>query len=222
MTLVSTSLLNLSEEDYVHSLYNLETSKTDYFHIDVMDGKFVENNTSKRMKDYAMALSHISSLGLDVHLIVENVEEYIDEYIDLEPRIISFHIEAIREKSRVFSIIDELKRNNIRIGLAINPNTKIEEIKEYLPFIHMVLIMSVEPGKGGQLYLPETTQKISELKEYLDKNNLDLDIEVDGGINDKTAEEAVNAGASILVAGSYILKSENPKEAVRNLKKYDF
>ncbi|MCI8309388.1 MAG: ribulose-phosphate 3-epimerase [Clostridia bacterium] len=222
MTLVSTSLLNLSEEDYVHSLYNLETSKTDYFHIDVMDGKFVENNTSKRMKDYAMALSHISSLGLDVHLMVENVEEYIDEYIDLEPRIISFHIEAIREKSRVFSIIDELKRNNIRIGLAINPNTKIEEIKEYLPFIHMVLIMSVEPGKGGQLYLPETTQKISELKEYLDKNNLDLDIEVDGGINDKTAEEAVNAGASILVAGSYILKSENPKEAVRNLKKYDF
>lgn len=222
MTLVSTSLLNLSEEDYVHSLYNLETSKTDYFHIDIMDGKFVENNTSKRMKDYAMALSHISSLGLDVHLMVENVEEYIDEYIDLEPRIISFHIEAIREKSRVFSIIDELKRNNIRIGLAINPNTKIEEIKEYLPFIHMVLIMSVEPGKGGQLYLPETTQKISELKEYLDKNNLDLDIEVDGGINDKTAEEAVNAGASILVAGSYILKSENPKEAVRNLKKYDF
>ena len=222
MTLVSTSLLNLSEEDYVHSLYNLETSKTDYFHIDVMDGKFVENNTSKRMKDYAMALSHISSLGLDVHLMVENVEEYIDEYIDLEPRIISFHIEAIREKSRVFSIIDELKRNNIRIGLAINPNTKIEEIKEYLPFIHMVLIMSVEPGKGGQLYLPETTQKISELKEYLDKNNLDLDIEVDGGINDKTAEEAVNAGASILVAGSYILKSENPKEAVRNLKKYSF
>lgn len=115
MVKVSTSVLNLSEEDYVHSFYNLEVAKTDYFHIDVMDGKFVKNDTSKRMKEYAMALSHISQLGLDVHLMVENVEEFIDDYIELEPRIISFHIEAINDKSRILNIIDDLKRNNIRV-----------------------------------------------------------------------------------------------------------
>lgn len=115
MVKVSTSVLNLSEEDYVHSFYNLEVAKTDYFHIDVMDGKFVKNDTSKRMKEYAMAISHISQLGLDVHLMVENVEEFIDDYIELEPRIISFHIEAINDKSRILNIIDDLKRNNIRV-----------------------------------------------------------------------------------------------------------
>ncbi len=115
MVKISTSVLNLSEEDYVHSFYNLEVAKTDYFHIDVMDGKFVKNDTSKRMKEYSMALSHISQLGLDVHLMVENVEEFIDDYIELEPRIISFHIEAINDKSRVLNIIDDLKRNNIRV-----------------------------------------------------------------------------------------------------------
>ena len=115
MVRVSTSVLNLSEEDYVHSFYNLEVAKTDYFHIDVMDGKFVKNDTSKRMKEYAMAISHISQLGLDVHLMVENVEEFIDDYIELEPRIISFHIEAVNDKSRILNIIDHLKRNNIRV-----------------------------------------------------------------------------------------------------------
>ena len=115
MVKVSTSVLNLSEEDYVHSFYNLEVAKTDYFHIDVMDGKFVKNDTSKRMKEYAMAISHISQLGLDVHLMVENVEEFMDDYIELEPRIISFHIEAINDKTRILNIIDDLKRNNIRV-----------------------------------------------------------------------------------------------------------
>jgi ribulose-phosphate 3-epimerase len=218
MIQVSTSVLNLSEEDYVHSFYNLETAKTDYFHIDVMDGKFVKNDTSSRMKEYAMALSHISQLGLDVHLMVQNVEEYIDSYIELEPRIISFHIEAIKEKTRILNIIDDLKQNNIRVGIAINPDTSIDEIKEYLPLIHEALVMSVVPGVGGQEYIPETTQKIADLKKYLDENDLDLDIEVDGGINDVTAKLAVGAGANILVAGTYILGAEDPKSAIATLK----
>lgn len=215
---VSTSLLNLSEEDYVHSFYNLESAKTDYFHIDVMDGKFVENDTSERMKEYSMALSHITTLGLDVHLMVENVEEYIDSYVELEPRILSFHIEAVKEKERILSIIDDLKRNNIRVGIAINPATSIDEIKEYLPLIHMVLVMSVVPGKGGQSFIPETVDKIKELRKYMDENSLDLDIEVDGGINEETAKLVSEAGANIVVAGSYILNSEYPKEAIRYLK----
>lgn len=218
MVKISTSLLNLKDEDYVHTFYNLETAKIDYFHIDVMDGKFVKNDTAKRMKEYSMALSHISQLGLDVHLMVENVEEFVDSYIELEPRIITFHVEAIKDKTRILNIIEDIKREGIRVGLAINPNTSIETIKEYLPLIHMVLVMSVVPGEGGQAYIQETTEKIRNLRKYLDENNLDIDIEVDGGINDKTCKEVADAGADILVAGSYIINAENQKEAVQSLK----
>ena len=219
MVKVSTSLLNLSEEDYIHSLYNLESAKTDYFHIDVMDGKFVENNTSERMMEFSTAISHISQLGLDVHLMVNNPEKFIDEYIALEPRIISFQVEPVLyDKQRIFDIIDDLKRNGIRVGLAINPGTSIDDIKEFLPYIHMVLIMSVWAGRGGQGFIPETVNKIEELRNYLKENNLDLDIEVDGGINNKTAKSVIQAGADILVSGTYIIESDDPKNAINSLK----
>lgn len=216
---VSTSVLNLSEEDCVHSFYNLETARTDYFHIDVMDGEFVENDTSSRMLEYATTLSHITQLGLDVHLMVNNPEKFLDDYVSLKPRILSFQVEPLlNDKQRIFNIIDDLKRNGIRAGLAINPGTSIEEIKEFLPHIHMVLVMSVWAGRGGQAFIPESVNKIKELKEYLDKNNLDLDIEVDGGINDKTSKLVRDAGANILVAGTYILGAEDAKTAINTLK----
>ena len=183
-----------------------------------MDGKFVENNTAELMREYAVALSHITTLGLDVHLMVENVEEFIDEYIDLEPRIITFHIEAVKDKERILNIIDDLKSNNIRVGLAINPASNLEEIKEYLPLIHMVLVMTVVPGKGGQALIPETLEKIKELKKYIIENNIDIDIEADGGIKDINVKDVVDAGANIIVAGSYIVNAENPKEAIEKLK----
>lgn len=219
MVEVSTSLLNLSEEDYIHSLYNLESSKTDYFHIDVMDGEFVPNDTSSRMMMFATAISHISQLGLDVHLMVNNPETFIDDYVGLEPRILSFQVEPLlNDKQRIYDIIDDLKRNGIRVGLAINPGTSIDEIKEFLPYIHQVLVMSVWAGKGGQSFIPETVDKIKELKKYMEENDLDLDIEVDGGINDKTASLVVNAGANILVSGVYVINSDDPKMAINSLK----
>ena len=115
MVEVSTSVLDLSEKDFVHSVYNLETAKTDYFHIDVMDGKFVENDTSSRMLDYSTTISHISQLGIDVHLMVNEPEKFIEDYIALKPRILSFQVEPVKDdKKRIFDMIKDLKENGIR------------------------------------------------------------------------------------------------------------
>ena len=218
MIQVSTSILTLDKEDAVKTFYDLEVAHTDMFHIDVMDGKFVERDTSEDMKDFSLTLSHITNLGLDVHLMVENIEEYIDDYIELEPEYISFHIEASKTKERTMENINLIKENGIKVGLAINPDTSIEEIKEYIPYVHMILIMTVVPGKGGQKLIPETIEKIEELKKYIDENDFDIDIQADGGINGETANSVIKVGANILVSGSYILNSENLKEAILSLK----
>ena len=217
MVRVSTSILTQEKEDAVKTFYDLEVAHTDMFHIDVMDGKFVEKNTIELMKDYATTLSHITNLGLDVHFMVENIEEFIDEYIDLNPEYISFHIETSKTKERTMEIINTIKENDIKVAIAINPDTSIEDIKEYIPYVHMVLVMTVVPGKGGQKLIPETLDKVSELKKFIE--NYDIDIEVDGGINAETVEQAKQAGANVLVAGSYVLNSSNLKEAISNLKK---
>ena len=215
---ISASLLKVNKEDAVHTMYNLETAKINYFHIDVMDGKFVENNNLELMKDYALTASHISNLGLDVHLMVEDIEQIADEYLMLDPEIVTFHIEASKTEERTKNIIEEIKNNGSRVGIAISPDTKIEEIVKYLPYVHLVLVMTVVPGKGGQKLIPETLEKVKELKEYIDNNNIDIDIEVDGGINDITSKEAIESGANILVAGNYLTSAENLKEAVNRLK----
>jgi len=214
---ISTSLLNVQKEDIIKTIYNLEVSHTDYFHIDVMDGHFVPKNTSTQMLQYANYIKQISNIPLDVHLMVSDVKKYIDEYIPLEPNIITFHLEAV-QKQEIMDIINYIKQNNIKVGISIKPNTKIEELYEYLPYIHMVLIMTVEPGLGGQSLIPQTVKKIEELKEYIEKNNLIKDIQVDGGINLDNIEKIKRAGANIIVAGTTIIKAENYKEIIDKLK----
>lgn len=219
MTEVSVSILSMDEENAVSTFYNLETAKIDYFHIDVMDGKFVEKNNLDQMKEYSLTISHITNVGLDVHLMVENVEEIMDEYIPLEPKIITFHYEAIPAKERLMNVIEEIKRNGIKVGLAISPETPVETIKEFLPYLHQVLIMTVVPGKGGQKLIPDTIDKIKELKQYILQNHLEnIDIEADGGINAENAQSVKDAGCDILVAGSYITSAENYAKAVKMLK----
>lgn len=218
MTKVSASILNVDKENAVHTFYDLETTKIDFFHIDVMDGKFVENNNVDLMKDYAVTLSHISNLALDVHLMVENVEEIIDEFLVADPERITFHVEAIEDEERVKNIISDLKEQGIKVGMSISPGTDIEKIVKFMPYLHMVLVMTVVPGKGGQKLIPETLEVLKTLKQRAEEMDLDLDFEVDGGIKMDNVNEVVDAGANIVVVGTALLHAENPKEFVSNIK----
>lgn len=216
---ISTSILNVDEQEAMKIFYDLEVAKTDYYHIDVMDGKFVERDTSALMYSYASSIKQMSNLPLDVHLMVKDIKEYIEQYIALKPHFITFHYEACKDKKQVKEIIQYIKDNDIKCGLSIKPKTKIEEIYEFLPCISLLLIMTVEPGKGGQELIPETLEKISKLKEYLYQNNLDTYIEADGGINTVNIEQLKETGVDIAVVGSAIINSDNYKETIKKLKK---
>ena len=218
MVEISTSILSVEKGNEAETFMLLEKSKTDYFHIDVMDGKFVKNDTTNKMLEFSEYLNQISNLPLDVHLMVEDVESYIKSFAIFDPNIITFHLETAKNKEEVFKWIKLLKENNIRVGISIKPDTKVEEIYEYLPFVHLVLIMTVEPGEGGQKLLSNTIQKIKEIKKYIDENNLEVDIEADGGINIENAEIVKEAGANILVSGSAIINATDYKEVVNKLK----
>lgn len=215
---VSVSILNVKDDKAIQTLYNLETSGINYFHIDVMDGKFVKNDTTNKMLEFSEYLNQISNLPLDVHLMVEDVESYIKSFAIFNPNIITFHLEAGKSREEILKWINLLNENNIRIGISIKPNTKVEEVYEYLPFVHLVLIMTVEPGEGGQKLLPNTIEKIKELKQYIDENNFEVDIEADGGINTENANMVKEAGADMLVSGSAIINAGDYKEVVDKLK----
>ncbi len=215
---VSTSLLSVKKEDIITTIYDLETAHTDYFHIDVMDGEFVENNTSRLMLEYSEYIKQISNIPLDVHLMVKDVKSYVTSYLSLNPNIITFHLEACKDKNEVMELIKYIKENNCKVGIAIKPNTSLEEIYRFLPYIHMCLVMTVEPGKGGQKLIPSTIEKIKELNTYIMENNLEIDIEADGGINVDNIKGVTSVGVDISVVGSGILNSDNYVEYMKKLK----
>lgn len=219
MVEISTSLLSIDKEKSIKTIYDLEVAGTNYFHIDVMDGKFVKNNTTEIMKEYTQYIKQVANTPIEVHLMVEDVETFIKEYIDMQISSIIFHIESCKNEEEVLKFISYIKQNNVKVGLTIKPNTPIEKIYPYLPYIHKVLIMTVEPGEGGQEIIPETIGKIKELNVFIYENGFDIDIEVDGGINNKTAKKVIDAGANILVAGSYIINSNQYKNAIEAIKK---
>ena len=218
MVEISTSILSVKKGEESQTFFALEKAHTDYFHIDVMDGKFVEKDTYKKMLEYGSYIKRISNLPLDVHLMVEDVNSAVDDFLSVEPNIITFHYEACKDKEEVMHIIKKIKENHCRVGLSIKPETKIEEIYEFLPYIHMCLVMTVEPGKGGQTLLTDMVDKISSLKKYIDENDIDIDIEADGGINLKTADAVKNAGANILVSGTAILIAKDFKVIIDELR----
>ncbi len=215
---VATSILNVKKENCIQTFYNLEIAGTNYFHVDVMDGKFVENNTVELMTEYAEYLNSITNIPLDVHLMVEDVMSFIKSFLIFEPRNITIHYEAGKDKKELLEWITYIKENNCKAGISIKPNTEVEKIYEILPYVHTVLVMTVEPGKGGQELIPETINKIRKLKEYIEENNLEVDIEADGGINLENIEQLKEAGCDIVVAGTCIINSENYKETIEKLK----
>ena len=218
MVEVSTSILMLEKGKEAETFFALEKSKTDYFHIDVMDGKFVEKDTYQNMLEYSSYIRRISNLPMDVHLMVEDVETGIEVFSAVEPNIITFHLEACKSKEEVMKNINLIKEKGSRVGISVKPETPIEEVYEYLPYIHMCLVMTVEPGKGGQTLITDMLAKISTLKTYIEKKNLEIDIEVDGGINLKTAHRVKEAGANILVAGTAILAASDYKVIIDELR----
>ena len=216
---VSTSILNMVKGKESETIFALEQAKTDYFHIDVMDGEFVKKDTYEYMFKCASYIKRISNLPIDVHLMIEDVKKGIQDFSSIEPNIITFHLEACKDEKEIFEYIDLIKKANCKVGISVKPDTKIEEVYKYLPYVHMCLVMTVEPGKGGQTLLSDMIDKIAELKKYVAENNIEVDIEADGGINLKTCDSVKNAGANILVSGTAILMASNYKDIIDELKK---
>lgn len=207
--MLSVSILGIKEK-IRKNIKKLDKMNIDYFHIDIMDGIFVENTTWK-YKEVSKILKHTKTKK-DVHLMVKEPKKYIDEYIKMKPEIITFHYETTKNH---VELINYIKENNIKAGISIKPNTKVEEIENLLKYVDLVLVMSVEPGKGGQKYIENSTNKINELYKLREENNYNYLIEVDGGINNETKEFAKNA--DILVVGSYITNN-NYEEKINEMK----
>ena len=209
--MISTSILSI-KDDLENSLKKLDLTSTDFMHVDVMDGIFVNNNSV--VYDVYEELLDNCNTPLDVHLMVSDVKKYIDLYRELKPVIITFHFEAVDNHR---DVIDFIKSCGIKVGMAIKPDTKVNEIIDLLQYLDLVLVMSVEPGRGGQEFIYDSPVKINELDKIRKEKNYSYLIEVDGGVNDITSKLCINA--DILVVGSFITSSDDFEEQIQKIKK---
>ena len=213
MIKLAPSILSADFARLLEDVKKVEKAGCEYLHIDVMDGHFVPNITLGPA--IVKSLRKDVNMVFDAHLMIENPDNYIKEFADAGCDIIVVHQEACTHLHRT---IQNIKSHGIKAGVALNPATPIETIKYVLQDVDMVLLMSVNPGFGGQSYIPVVTEKIKELKALIDKMNLDIDIEVDGGVKPSNIAEVVNAGANVIVAGSAIFNAGNIDEAVKSLR----
>lgn len=212
--IISPSVLSADFANLERDVKRVADAGAKWIHIDVMDGHFVPNITIGA--PVVKSLRKACDLVLDVHLMISEPKKYVGDFIKAGSDIITFHYEA--QKELTLDIIKEIKSSGVKAGLSIKPQTSADEIREFIPYLDLVLIMTVEPGFGGQKFMHDCVQKIADIKEFarLYKRD-DLYIQVDGGINDKTANICKNLGANSLVAGSYIFNSDDINQAVASL-----
>ena len=214
-TIISPSILGGSFSNMEKIIDSLDKSEAEYIHFDVMDGDFVPNLTFG--PQFISNLRNRTKKVFDVHLMINRVGKFLDDYIKAGSDIITFHIEIEENFSE---LISKIKDKNIKVGIAIKPKTPWEEIKSLLHSIDQVIIMTVEPGFGGQSFMDSQIDKIKSISNYIKENNLSVDIEIDGGVNYETGKICRDAGANILVAGSFLFKKENLLTATNELNKF--
>lgn len=214
--IISPSILAANKQHLIEDIQLVESLGVEFIHFDVMDGKFVPN-TSYTIKDLDYIAPHHHLIN-DVHIMVENPYEVGIEFANHGADYVTFHIEATKDEAEVLKIINKLHQLKVKVGISIKPNTSVETILKYLPLIDLILVMSVEPGFGGQKFIESAIDKIKTLRQYIDKNNLSCLIEVDGGINNITGQKCKDVGVDILVAGSYLFGHDDIKERIDSLR----
>jgi len=191
----------------------VEKAGADWIHLDVMDGHFVDNLTFGPV--VVETVNKITDLPLDVHLMIANPDKYIERYAQAGADYLTVHVETCPDVKKT---LQEIKNNKCKAGLTLKPATLLETILPYLEQIDLLLIMSVNPGFAGQAFMPEVLPKLKKVREYIDKKNLKVELEVDGGINPQTAKEVKKNGATVLVAASAIFGQKDYGEAIRKLR----
>lgn len=212
MTKIAPSILSADFSKLGYEIKEVEKGGADYIHVDVMDGHFVPNITIGPL--IVEAIKPITELPLDVHLMIENPDNYIPAFAKAGASIITVHQETCIHLHRTIQLI---KNAGVKAGVVINPATPVEMIKDILPEVDLVLIMSVNPGFGGQSFIHHSVQKIEQVALWREKFDLSFEIEVDGGVNVNTAKLCTDAGADVLVAGSAIFKQENRQLAIKDI-----
>ncbi|MEZ7497611.1 ribulose-phosphate 3-epimerase [Flavobacterium sp. Arc3] len=213
-TLIAPSVLAADFANLQRDIEMINNSEADWFHIDIMDGVFVPNISFGM--PVLEAISRHAKKTIDAHLMIIDPDRYIKTFADLGANILCVHYEACTHLHRTLQAI---KAEGMKAGVALNPHTSVDLLEDVINDIDLVCIMSVNPGFGGQSFIENTYDKVRKLKELIKRKGANTIIEIDGGVTNKNAKQLVEAGADVLVAGSYVFKAENPTETIANLKK---